>query len=303
MDRRDFLTTAGLGALALSAGRGRAQEPERKRPCIIFTKHLKELSIAQLVEALKSAGADGADLCVRPGYPVNPENAPEALPGAAEAFRAAGLSVPLVTAPTDLTEASVPYVEGLFRACAEAGVPLLKLGYWPAPTEGYWGAVESMRADVAAFAELGARYHVKPCLHTHSGANLGLNAAALMHVLRSFSPQEVGAYLDVGHLAVCGEPPALAFAMAAEWLAVIGIKDMDRVKEGTGTKTRTVRMGEGFVNWPEVVAWLVQHDFGGPLTFHCEFPAAGTEDLLRQAEREIGHVRGLAEEARAELRG
>jgi len=291
MDRRSFLAGTTAAGLGLAAGVQAAASPPS--PYVVFTKHLKDLSVAQLIEALQAAGADGADLCVRPGYPVNPDNAPTELPKAAEAFRAAGLAIPLVTTPTDLTSAATPYVEPLFRACAEAGVPLLKPGYWRAPTDGYWQAVEAMKADVRAFAELGRRYGVKPCLHTHSGVNMGLNAAAMMHVLRDFAPEDVGAYVDVGHLAVCGEAPALGFAMAAEWLAVVGIKDMERIRTDQGTQVRTVVMGQGFVDWPQTMAWLAQHAFAGPLTFHCEYPADSTETLLEQLRQDIGHLRGL----------
>ena len=54
---------------------------------IMFTKHLEGLEIPDIITALQSAGVSGADLCVRPGYPVNPENATEALPAAAKQFR------------------------------------------------------------------------------------------------------------------------------------------------------------------------------------------------------------------------
>ena len=291
MDRRGFIAGSAVAGLGLAAGVRAADPPTR--PYIVFTKHLKELSVERLIEAMKAVGADGADLCVRPGYPVNPDNAAEALPRAAEAFQAAGLSIPMVTAPTDLTSVSAPYVEALLKACSEAHVPLIKLGYWPAPTDGYWDAVGRMKDDVRAFAEVGARYGVRPCLHTHSCSNLGLNAAALMHVLRDFRPEEVGAYVDVGHLAVCGEPPALAFAMAAEWLAAVAIKDMDRVKTDRGVQTRAVAMGQGFVDWPQAMGWLAKHDFHGPLSFHCEFPADSTDALLEQAKKDIAYLRGL----------
>ena len=66
---------------------------------IMFTKHLEGLEIPDIITALQSVGVSGADLCVRPGYPVNPENATEALPAAAKQFAAAGLSIPLVTTP------------------------------------------------------------------------------------------------------------------------------------------------------------------------------------------------------------
>lgn len=290
MDRRSFVVGSAVAGLGLAAGVRAAEPPAR--PFVVFTKHLKELSVEQLIEAMKSIGADGVDLCVRPGYPVNPDNAAEALPKAAEAFRAAGLSIPMVTTPTDLTNASAPYAEALFKACGEAQVPLVKLGYWAAPSDAYWSVLEKMQADVRGFAELGRQWAVKPCLHTHSGNNMGLNAAALMHVLRDFRPEEVGAYVDVGHLAVCGESPALAFAMAAEWLAAIAVKDMDRAKTDKGTQVRSVVMGQGFVDWPQVMGWLVKHDFRGPLSFHCEFAAASTDALLEQAKQDIAYLRG-----------
>lgn len=308
MNRREFVrNTVAAGSLALhGAGASLTQRAAGQASAahtllyVMFSKKLKEQSIEQLIESLKFVGADGVDLAVRPGYPVNPDNVGDALVPTAEELRAAGLFIPMVTAPTDLTKASASYAEPLFRACGEAKVPLIKLGYWGAPGEDYWGAVERMKADLAPFAQFGAKHGVKPCLHTHSGSNMALNAAAMMHILRDFPPDRAGAYLDVGHLAVCGEPPALAFAMAAEWLSIVGCKDLDRVKtDDGGTKTRTVPIGEGFVDWRATVNWLVKHDFGGPLTFHSEFPSPSTDHLLEQTKKDIAFVRNLERQARA----
>jgi sugar phosphate isomerase/epimerase len=307
MNRREFVRNTVVAGVALkSAMAGPLAQPAPQDTgdtnglmYVMFSKKLKEQSVEQLIESLKFVGADGVDLAVRPGYPVNPDNVGQALVPAADRLRAAGLSILMVTAPTDLTNASAPYTEPLFRACGEAKVPLIKLGYWGAPAEDYWGAVQQMNADLGQFADLGAKYGVKPCLHTHSGNNMALNAAALMHILRDFPPDRAGAYVDVGHLAVCGEPPALAFAMAAEWLSIVGCKDLDRVKTDDGaTKTRTVPIGEGFVDWRQVVNWLVKHDFKGPLTFHSEFPSPNAEHLLEQTKKDIAFIRDLERHAR-----
>ena len=71
---------------------------------IMFTKHLEGLDVAAIMAALKSVGVEGADLCVRPGYPVNPENAEKQLPAAAKQFADEGLSIPLVTTPTSFLD-------------------------------------------------------------------------------------------------------------------------------------------------------------------------------------------------------
>jgi len=52
-------------------------------------------------------------------------------------------------------------------------------------------------------------------------------------------------------------------------------------------------MGQGFVDWPQTMAWLTQHAFAGPLTFHCEFPAGSTEALLAQLRQDVAYLRGM----------
>ena len=62
---------------------------------VYFTKLLKDLDVRGLIAFCKEVGLDGVDLAVRPGYPVNPENAATALPGLYEEVKAhlAGVGV------------------------------------------------------------------------------------------------------------------------------------------------------------------------------------------------------------------
>ena len=50
---------------------------------VMFTKHLTGLSLEELIATLADVGVAGADLAVRPGYPVNPDNMAAELPRAA----------------------------------------------------------------------------------------------------------------------------------------------------------------------------------------------------------------------------
>ena len=97
---------------------------------VMFTKHLQGLTLAELIAALTEVGVAGADLAVRHGYPVNPDNMVAELPAAARRFADAGLAIPLVTAPTSLTAPASPGAEAFYEACGAAGVGHLKLGYW-----------------------------------------------------------------------------------------------------------------------------------------------------------------------------
>ena len=52
----------------------------------MFTKHLQGWSLNEMIGGIERAGLHGADLCVRPGYPVDPENCLAELPRAARRF-------------------------------------------------------------------------------------------------------------------------------------------------------------------------------------------------------------------------
>jgi len=259
---------------------------------IVFTKLLRDRSIPELIELAHSHGYDGYDLCVRPGHPVSPEDAALTLPAAVRLLTAAGLAVPLVTGPTSLTDPRQPEVENLLSALASAAVPRLKAGYFRFdPSRPYWEQVDSARRSLENWEILGRIYGVQICYHTHSGNYLGLNAAALMHLLRDRDPAHIGAYLDPGHFAVNGEPFALGLSMAAGYVSLFSFKDVrvERVQvngpstlrqaqdgAGSGRRHGTGRVcwvaaGEGVVNWTDVFAEVKRTGFDGPVSIHCEF--------------------------------
>src|SRR5262249_46366594 len=172
---------------------------------VYFTKSLQSLDVAGLIAFLKETGLDGADLAVRPGYPVTPGNVTAELPKAAKAFSDEGLVIGLVTAPTNLTDPESKPAVAIFEACGKAGVAAVKIGYFP-----YQGKFDAALADaqkrMAGFAKLAQKTGVRACYHTHSGNNLGNNCASLRLLLQDLDPHHVGAFVDTGHTAVNGGP-------------------------------------------------------------------------------------------------
>ncbi|MBM3493225.1 MAG: sugar phosphate isomerase/epimerase [Armatimonadetes bacterium] len=265
---------------------------------IYFTKTLKALDVAGMVEALKRMGADGADLCVRDGYAVNPANARAELPKAVEQFKRAGLSVPMISAPTGLHSPDDPASEALFAACHDAGVPYLKPGYWSFRPGDYDVQLTAARKELDGWARLAKRYGVKCCIHTHSGSYLTVNTGAARLVVDGSDPVAIGLYLDPGHLALNGEPLTMALAMAGPRLTVLAIKDLmwERV-EGRGVRKVVCKpLGEGFVNWRELMLGLRARSFAGPLTFHSEYDGLTDEAMLEQARNDIAYLRAIEKE-------
>ncbi|MBN2449642.1 MAG: sugar phosphate isomerase/epimerase [Lentisphaeria bacterium] len=263
---------------------------------VMFSKMLKEKSPEELIRLAREWGLDGYDLCVRPGYPVSPENAAEELPRVVRLLRAEGLDIPMVTGNFDLLEPEHPTAEPLLHAMDLADVRLLKLGYFKYdPTkQDYQAEVSRVRSAFGRWQEASRRHNVRICYHTHSNRCMGLNAAGLAHLLEGFDPACLGAYLDPAHLVVEGEDIATALGMVRPWLSIVAVKDvlLRRVeKNGHGSVSRDwVVAGEGVVDWTQVFESLGKVGYGGPVSVHCEFRVA-PEDFPGAAAREVAFFR------------
>jgi len=279
---------------------------------VMFTKHLQGLSLDEVIAALTEVGVEGADLAVRPGYPVNPDNMAAELPAAARRFADAGLAIPLVTAPTSLTAPHSPRAEAFYEACGEAGVRHLKLGYWHwAPERRFWDQIAEIRDWLAEFADWSRQYGVMTVVHNHSGHSLGMNASQMMHIVQDFDPAYVGVFADPGHLAVCGEPIAMALEMVREYLACVACKDLLRVAvpdgrgwwgRGEPNRTFTVPLGRGFADYGAALATLRRIGFTGVMSVHSEYDEP-VEDVIAMSKMDLRYLKAVLDSAAADVAG
>jgi len=247
---------------------------------VYFTKSLQSLDIPSVIAFLKDTGLDGADMAVRPGYPVTPENAAAELPKAAKAFKDAGLVIGLVSTPTSLNDADVVASKTIFEACAKAEIPALKIGYFPYQGK-FDAALTEARRRMAGFAKLAEKTGVKACYHTHSGAMLGNNAAGLRLLLHDLDPHHIGAFLDTGHLAINGGPIRYELDLARQWLSLLAIKDMLWEKKKGAWEAQVVPAGDGIVRWADVAAGLKEVRYSGTISLHGEYEA---KDMAQRKE-------------------
>jgi sugar phosphate isomerase/epimerase len=257
---------------------------------VYFTKTLQSLDIAGLIAFFKEVGLDGADLAVRPGYPVNPDNALTELPRAAKAFKDEGLTIGLVTASTNLIDPDGKPAQVLFEACGKAGVAAVKIGYF-GYKEKFDAALAEARKRLAGFAKLAAQTGVKACYHTHSGNYLGNNGASLRLLLQDLDPHHVGAFVDTGHTAVNGGPIRLELDTVRSWLSLVAIKDMAWEKGKQGWQHHVVPAGDGMVQWNEVGRGLKECGFNGTVSLHGEYEAKDLAERKRLARQELELLR------------
>jgi sugar phosphate isomerase/epimerase len=253
---------------------------------VYFTKTLRELDVKGLIAFCKEVGLDGVDLAVRPGYPVHPGNAPTTLPEAAKAFRDAGLTIGLVTAPTDLTDPESKAARAIFEACGRAEVPAVKIGYFTYQPP-FDDRLREARGRLAGFARLAGQTKVRACYHTHSGAFLGNNAASLRLLLQDVDPHHVGVFLDTGHTAINGGPIRMEADLVRPWLSLLAIKDMVWEKTPAGWRSRVVPVGEGIVRWGEVGQAVKESKFNGTVSLHGEYETKDQAERRDLARREL----------------
>jgi sugar phosphate isomerase/epimerase len=257
---------------------------------VYFTKSLQKLDVPGLIKFCKDAGLDGADLAVRPGFPVNPDNAAKELPAAVKAFADAGLMIGVVSAQTTLTDPDDKESKQVFEATGKAELPGVKIGYFSLKSP-FDDALRTARKRLDGFAKLAEKNNVRVYYHTHSGSNIGNNCASLRWLLTDFDPHRVVAFVDTGHTLINGGPIRTELDIARPWLAMIAIKDMLFEKTDKGWARKIVPAGEGMQNWKDVGAGLKECKFNGTISLHGEYDTKDLDERLKVAKDELAFLK------------
>ena len=257
---------------------------------IYFTKTLKDLAPSALVEFCKETGVDGLDLAVRPGYPIEPANVLLELPKFAAIMKQNKLDIPLVSAPTSLVDAESKEAKSLFEACALAGVPMIKIGYFTYKGN-FSDDLQAARKKLQGFSKLAQQTKVKAVYHTHSGTNIGNNAVSLKELLTDFDPHHVGAFADTGHLAVNGGPIKMELEILRPWLSFIAIKDILWEQAKGDWAFKVIPAGSGIVRWNDVSKGIKDAKFQGTIVLHGEYEAASLPNRKDLAKKELAFLK------------
>lgn len=245
----------------------------------VFTKPWKQ-SLSDLGPLVKGWGFDGIELPVRPGYQVLPENVSRDLPQAAKLLASEGLQIFSVAGPAD---------EATLSACAEAGVPLIRIMASIAENEGYLEAEQRYQREFDALLPLLQKYGVKIGLQNHVDRFVA-NAMGLRHLIEKYDPALIGAVWDAAHNALSGEEPELGLDIVWSHLSMVNLKNAfwNRIN---GPEAEQVLWRpwwtsgrQGLANWPRVAAELKRRDYQGIICLTAEYSDETSVERLIAAD-------------------
>jgi sugar phosphate isomerase/epimerase len=243
---------------------------------VLFTKLFRGCELQEIATAANDLGVDGIDLLIRPGFQVEP-GAPERIPEAVRYLKSQGLRVPMAT--TDLTDPSRMPTESLLAACAEAGIGLIRLGYWHYdPQMGYAAGFETARRQLDELDRLAGQAGVRLAIQLHGGT-IHASGAQTAALLAGHDPSRIGAYPDPGNQTVQDgrDDWRFTFDVLRPWLCCVGVKNggwfPGELAPSGQRRWRSDWFGiaDGMVPWDDILAYLSESDFDGLLSFHSHY--------------------------------
>lgn len=299
-DRRDFIKRTGIAGIVLPflSNSIFANESVQisSNPICYFTKHLQWLDFDDLGMALKEAGFDGADLTVRGGGHVEPEQAANILPRAVSALEKHGISTPMVV--TRISNPDEKGVADLIRTLANNGVRYYRMGYLNYDyTISMEKNIDAFHGILARLAEINAKHGICGAYQNHAGNRLGASIWDLLLALKGIDPDHLGCQFDVRHATFeGGRSWENDFRAIKDHVRTTVVKDFHWIKKDDGSWTNNnTLMGEGMVDFKKYFRLYRELNIEGPVSNHSEYPLLTKEESkLSKAEKmkiAIGRLR------------
>lgn len=284
MKRRNFIKTTALGSVGISiAGNNYSFARDLidnsvKRPIHIFTKCLQFLNFDEIGEVLARYGFDGADLTVRSGGQILPENVKSDLPKAMKTLRKHGVGSNMIT--TQVNDPEGEHTIPILKTMADLGIKYYRMGYLSydeklSVTEN----LENHKYTFEKLEKLNREYGVTANYQNHSGTRIGGPVWDLYHLLKDRNPDYIGVQYDIRHATVEGAVSwPIGMKLLAPWIRTTDIKDFIWKKNDDGKWIiKNVPLGEGMVDFDKYFKMYKSFGIEAPVSIHYEYDLGGAE--------------------------
>ncbi len=283
MERRNFIKTTGFSAAGITlAGTGIAGSvlyaKSIKRPICAFTKCLQFLNFEQIAEVLARLEFDGADITLRPGGQIEPENVKTELPKAVKTLQKAGVGIPMMT--TAVTDADDKLSVETLKVAADSGIKYYRMGWLAYDfSKSIQQNLDVYKTQLEKLARLNEKLGIHGGYQNHSGLHVGAPVWDLYELLKDVDPKYLGVQYDIRHATTEGGYSWLLGMKRVEpWIRTICIKDFVWGKNEKGEwKHENVMLGEGMVKFDEFLKEYATLKVEAPISMHFEYDLGGAE--------------------------
>ena len=229
---------------------------------------------------------DGADLTVRPGGHVLPENVERDLPRAVKAFRDAGLRVEMMA--SGITDPDDPLTERVLQIASDNGIRFYRLGYYSYdPGLSITENLEKIKVKMSGLARLNEKYRIHGAYQNHAGTNFGSPVWDLWEVIRNMDPAYIGCQYDIRHATVEGSNAwPLGLKLLKDHIRCLVIKDFKWGEQDGKSLEVNVPVGEGVVDFKTYFKLVNDLGIKGPITLHLEYPMFPEEEMTVAQKKE-----------------
>ncbi|MEV6271780.1 sugar phosphate isomerase/epimerase family protein [Kribbella sp. NPDC051936] len=238
----------------------------------VFTKPWIGLPGDELGRLVSGLGFTGAEVPVRDAAYVTAASAEAELPKFTAQLRAEGIEP--ISVASDLSES-------VFAACAEAGVPMIRIMADLGP-DGYAASVRRNRALLEQAVALTEQYDVQVGVQPHHGRYVSSTLGVLQ--LLDGLPERFKLVWDAAHDALAGDHPAVTLELGADRLGIVNLKNVHYVRTDGAWKTNFVEAEDGLSDWAAVFATLRQLRYSGPICLTGQYsdPAVPVKTRLER---------------------
>ncbi len=279
--RLEFLKTLTAAAIGTSVSPDLFSKPLNSESSAtqicVFTKCLQFLDYEKLGENLAFTGFDGADLPVRPGGLIRPDNVDIELPKVVKVLKKSGINVPMMV--TAITNPDDPLTEKVLRTASEVGIRYYRMGYLVYDqTKSIGENLDNQRKTFEKFEKINRRYGIHGAYQNHSGTRIGGPVWDLYFLVKDLDPDYIGIQYDICH-AVCegGVSWPLGMKLLAPWIKMTDIKDFVWEKAGNNWKPVYLPLGKGMVNFNQYFQEYLRLKLSGPVSIHFEYDLGGAQ--------------------------
>jgi L-ribulose-5-phosphate 3-epimerase len=293
--RRNFIKTTAAGLSGITLGTGFTLSSLKldlsSMPIHAFTKCLQFLDFNEMAKVLAARGFDGADLAVRPGGQVLPENVETDLPKAAKALRNEGIDTRMIV--TAINNPDDKFTRPVLKAMADLGIKYYRMGYLDYDNK--LSVIENLdrhKVTIEKLEKINREYGVHGGYQNHSGRRVGGPVWDLYHLLKDRDPEYIGVQYDIRHATVEGGVSwPVGMKLLAPWIKTTAIKDFVWEKGENGRWIiKNVPLGKGMVDFKTYFELYKLLDISGPVTIHYEYDLGGAEHGRKEPVMEYDEI-------------